>query len=62
MYWANFNLLQNIAQKWNRPVIYTGESQATKFRKKSYRKKATKNCSTLDSFFPVSLGFNEDNV
>jgi len=62
MYWANFNLSQNIAQKQNRPVVYTERSQATKFWKKSYWKKATKNSSTLDSFFPVSLRFNEDNV
>jgi len=62
MYWANFSLSQNMAQKRNQPVIYTGGSRATKFQKKSYWKNAAKNCSTLDSFFPVSPGFNKEYV
>ena len=39
--------------KRNRPVVYTGNSRATKFCHQAYWKKASAGCDSLHSFFQV---------
>ena len=42
--------LTTVQTKKNKPVVYTGESQATKFCCQSYWRKAQSGCGTLNSF------------